>query len=320
MLDPGESALITITATAPEGSCPTVENQAFIGELGSEVVTTQVTGCVPPPPPFAGIQIVKGGPTLAHVGDTVTYTFDVSLASESVPLTNVTVTDPICDAGTLGAPTGDDGDGVLEQGETWHYTCTHVVTETDPDPLPNTATVTGETEDRTVSDQDSHEVDLIHPAIQIVKTARPDSGSPGEVITYTYRVKNVGDVTLTDVSVDDDKLGHICDIPSLDPGESETCSASFRIPTGSNPSSIRNVGTAVGEDPLGGTVEDQDDETIDVVLGTTVTPTPTKTPPGGTAFTGAAAIPLAGLALLFLTLGSGLLWIGGRRGRRVARR
>jgi uncharacterized repeat protein (TIGR01451 family) len=291
-----------------------------VGELGSNTVTTEVTGCQPPPPP-AGIQIVKGGPALAHVGDTITYTFDVRLAANSTSLTNVTVTDPICDTGTLSAPTGDDGDGVLEQGETWSYTCTHVVTETDPDPLPNTATATGRSGNTTVSDQDSHVVDLIHPAIQIVKTANPRSGAPGETITYTYEVTNTGDVTLTDISVDDDKLGHICDIASLDPGDSETCTASFRIPTGTNPPFIRNVGTAVGTDPLGETVRDDDPATIDVVLGQTVTPTPTKTPPGGTSFTGAAAaIPLVGLALLFLTLGSGLLWIGGRRGRHVARR
>jgi hypothetical protein len=69
---------------------------------------------------------------------------------------------------------------------------------------------------------------------------------------------------------------------------------------------------AVGTDPAGDLVEDQDDFTITVVAGTTVT----KTPPGGVAFTGpATAIPIAALALLLLTAGSALLWLGRRRGR-----
>jgi hypothetical protein len=147
-----------------------------------------------------------------------------------------------------------------------------------------------------------------------VKEANPDSGSPGEVITYVYRITNTGDVTLFDISVDDDIVGHICDIPELDPGESVKCTADYTIPEDAN-IEITNVVIAVGEDENGTEVSDEDEETILVILGTTVTPTPTVTPPGGVAFTGTGAfLPLAGLALLMLTLGTGLLWWGRRRG------
>ena len=234
----GGSATITISGTAPTTTCPTITNRAFIGELGSETVTTTVTGCTPPPPPppppppTPGIQIVKDGPATAHVGDTITYTFDVSLISGSPSLTNVTVTDPICDAGTLTGPTGDDGDSMLEQGETWAYSCTHVVTASDPDPLPNTATAEGHSGATTVTDDDSHEVDIVHPAIRIQKQARPQSGSPGEQITYHYTVTNIGDVALFDISVDDDVIGHICTIASLAPGETKECTADLHDPGG----------------------------------------------------------------------------------------
>ncbi|MEX2203325.1 MAG: hypothetical protein WD965_04475, partial [Actinomycetota bacterium] len=54
-----------------------------------------------------------------------------------------------------------------------------------------------------------------------------------------------------------------------------------------------------------------------VVLGRTVTPTtppPTRTPPGGIAFTGpGSAAPLMALAFALLTLGMGLLWAGNRK-------
>jgi len=79
----------------------------------------------------------------------------------------------------------------------------------------------------------------------------------------------------------------------------------------------RFVGSvAEGTDPLGETVSDDDTEVIDVILGQTITPT--KTPPGGTAFTGTSvAIPLGAVALIFLTAGTALLWVGRRWGRRA---
>ncbi|HEX9124334.1 MAG TPA: hypothetical protein VF984_13425, partial [Actinomycetota bacterium] len=279
------------------------------GEHKTCTITNDDIATPPPPPPTpAGIQIVKGGPALAHVGDTITYTFDVSLTT-STPLTNITVTDPICNAApVLGSKSGGDQDDVLEPSETWHYTCAHVVTQSDPDPLPNTATATGTGPNGTVSDTDTHLVDIIHPAIRIVKTADPTSGEPGDTITYTYVVTNTGDVTLYNISVDDDVIGHICDIASLDPGQSQTCTADYVIPDQTG--SIDNVGTAEGSDETGTKVKDDDKASVDVVLGAVVT----KTPPSGIAFTGAeGVVPLAGLALVLLLAGSGLLFWSRRR-------
>ncbi len=322
-LQPGDSVDITITATAPSNNtCPTLQNTAYVWVVGAEAgeptntVTTAVTGCTtpPPPPPPIGIQIVKGGPALAHVGDTITYTFDVSLTT-STPLSDVSVSDPICSAApTLDSKDGGDQDAVLEPGETWHYSCTHVVSSSDPDPLPNTATVTGKSaHGRTATDQDSHLVDIIHPAIKIVKTADPTSGGPGDTITYTYVVTNTGDVTLYDVTVDDDVIGHICDIGTLDPGQSKTCTARYVIPDQTGP--IDNIGTAVGADETGTKVSDEDKASVGIVLGTVVTPPPTKTPPQGTAFTGAPGntVPLAALALILLLIGSGALFLSRRK-------
>ena len=315
----GSTATITINATAPTGVCATITNQASVTfgiegpTITSDIVTTTVTGCVPPPPPPPpspiGINIDKSGLALAHVGDTVTYTFAVTLTT-STPLSNITVVDPICSAApTLVSMNGGDQDTTLEPGETWNFSCTHVVTASDPDPLPNTASVTGTAPDgRNTSDTDSHSVDIIHPAIRIVKTADPTSASPGDTVTYTYRVTNTGDVTLFDVNVTDNKLGDICTIAQLDVGETETCTATFRVPDRAAP--VDNVGVAEGDDVTGFSVRDQDDASVDVVLGTTVTPPPTTTPPGGVAFTGAGGvIPLAGLALLLLLAGSGILFV-----------
>ena len=220
-----------------------------------------------PPVPHPGINIVKDGPALAHVGDTVHYTFAVTNVGD-VPLTGIVVSDPRCDAApTLDSITGGNQDTTLDLTETWHYSCDHVVTSADPDPLPNTATVTAA---QGVSDQSSHSVDIIHPAITIVKTANPTSAAVGTTITYTYTVTNSGDVTLTNVSVDDDKLGHIGDIATLAAGQTVTLTKTAVLPAGG----VTNVGTAAGTDPLGKVVNAHDDATVGAVAPAVVAQTP----------------------------------------------
>ena len=225
------------------------------------------------------------------------------------PLTDIVVTDPNCNEGAPVYQSGDDGDGWLEPGEVWHYACTHVVTAEDPYPvLPNTATVQGTADDgRTATDEDSHEVLLITPAIKIVKTVDPESGEPGDIVTYTYEVTNTGDTTLFDVSVDDDILGHIGDIPELAPDETVTLTKDWELTA--SPPSVTNVGTATGTDVLGETVTDDDDATVTIVEATHNPPTP----PGPTAFTGTDAIRFGFLTLILLTIGLTALSIGRRR-------
>jgi hypothetical protein len=261
-----------------------------------------------------GIRIDKGGPARAHVGDTITYRLAVTLTT-SQPLLDVTVSDPGCDRGpVLVSKLGGDQDGRLEPDETWHYRCSRTVTASDPDPLPNTATVTGTSSDgREASDRDSHVVDIIHPAIRIVKTADRKWVTPGQTISYTYVTTNTGDATLFGVDVTDDKLGHICAVPHpLGQGDSYTCTATFDVPLRTGP--IDNVGTAVGHDVLGRTVRDRDKVSVAVILGTTVTPPPTMTPPAGLAFTGPSKlIPRVCLALVLILWGAGILFLTRRR-------
>jgi uncharacterized repeat protein (TIGR01451 family) len=205
------------------------------------------------------------------------------------------------------------------------------VTEDDPDPLVNTVLVSGNGADGT----DSQETDIIHPAIHLDKSADVDSATPGETIHYRYDVTNTGDVELSNVTVDDDVLGKICTFSSpLAPGETRTCRARYVVPTNA-PTEITNVAVASGayaapaSPSVSGrarglaasaaagaqnVVSDSDKVTITVVAGVTVTPT--KTPPGGLAFTGSEAVmPLIALALLLLTAGTWLMWVARRRGR-----
>ncbi|UCH88340.1 MAG: DUF11 domain-containing protein, partial [Thermoplasmata archaeon] len=115
------------------------------------------------------INIVKTGPTQAHEGDTITYTYTVTNTGDC-PLKDVIVTDN--KAGTAIYQSGDtDNDNWLDLNETWIFTATYLVPVKSPDPLVNVGTVTGKDNlDRQVSDNDTWSVDILHPAINIVKT------------------------------------------------------------------------------------------------------------------------------------------------------
>ncbi|MGZ4127955.1 MAG: DUF7507 domain-containing protein, partial [Actinomycetota bacterium] len=177
------------------------------------------------------------------------------------------------------------------------YTCDHVVTTTDSDPLPNTATVDATDKlGRPTSDEDSWVVDIIHPAITIVKTVNPTSGNPGDTVTYTYVVKNTGDVTLTNVTVTDDKLGTIATGLTLDPGESVTLHKTVKLPNAAG--LLVNVGTATGTDTLGKKVSAQDNASVTIVLAVIILP---KTGTDGTRTTGLVGILFIAMGVFLAT-------------------
>ena len=108
---------------------------------------------------------------------------------------------------------------------------------------------------------------------------------------------------------------------TLDPDESVTCTFTLNNYSPAQGTAIVNVAEVCVE-IVGGTQTDCDTNPsrvhTAVVLGQTVTPTPTtgptRTPPGGIAFTGPeSAVPLTALAFALLTLGMGLLWAGNRK-------
>ena len=299
----GASFTVHIGSDTDAAGCGEVNNTATVtisNGAGDESSATVTVRCP------LGVDIQKGGPDLAHVGDTIRYTFDVQL-STSETLFNVIVLDRNCNQGAPTYVSGDDGDAALEAGEVWHYTCTHVVTDSDKDPLPNTATVQGTAGDgRTTTDQDTHTVDLIHPAIRVLKSVTPISGEPGDTVTYLYKVKNVGDTTLYDISVDDDVIGHIGDIAELDAGDSVTLTKDWVLP--SDVASVTNVGTATGTDVTGTSVSDDDDASVTIVEAIH-----NPKPPRPTAFTGSNALRLGLIAGLLLAVGLLALAIGRRR-------
>jgi uncharacterized repeat protein (TIGR01451 family) len=237
--------------------------------------------------------------TVVLPGDLVQYTYLVTNPGD-VPLASVNVTDDRCAPVTF---VGGDiiANGLLDPGEIWVYTCTtSVLTDTT-----NTATAIGQPSDSQgiplpgidpVSDQDTQFVDVVSPAINIVKTANPTMIYAGEAVVYTYEVTNPGDVPLANPAVTDDFCSPVLPIPGgdtnlnglLDPGEVWTY-----ICTDNLGQDRLNTGTATGQpsdaggQPLPGIgpVNDQDTAYVEVInpeIHIVKTPNATQVLPGET--------------------------------------
>jgi uncharacterized repeat protein (TIGR01451 family) len=143
------------------------------------------------------------------VGDIISYRITYR-NDGNVSVHNPLVNDPYATSGP-NYFIGDDGNLILDPGETWIYDASHVVTQADIDTARfiNTATGTGNADSIggtvPVSDHDTSQVFADQkPDLTIVKTGSPDTvTSAGETINYTIVVTNTGNLSLTNVVATD---------------------------------------------------------------------------------------------------------------------
>ena len=202
---------------------------------------------------------------IIYSGDMVTYTFKVTNPG-NVPLTKIVVTDnqPGVTANYQSGDTNDDD--LLDMTEIWIYTAT-----ANPSAdVTNIGNATGDDSlGNPVYDEDTASVNVIDPAINIVKTVDKQIIYSGEQVTYTYTVTNTGDDPLANVQVTDDQpgvtpayqSGDINDDDLLDLTETWIYTAT------ANPSAdVTNIGNATGDDSLGNPVYDEDTAFVEVIL------------------------------------------------------
>ncbi len=276
-MNPGEVVTIYITVevlpTAPtgfhveNGTCsqasPTADlcNLVSVASL-SDNVTTNDSDSEPTDVINPDLTIVKtASPTIVLVGDEVVYTYAVSNFGEDA-VHAVTVADDKCSPVTY--VSGDDGDGLLEPGETWLYTCsdhlfastTNVATASATDPLGNS-----------LGAQDSAYVEVIQTGIGISKSVDRETVYVGDTVHYTYEVVNAGQYPILSVAVSDDQCGPVTYVGGdssgdnhLDPSEvwTYTCTDVLLVDT-------LNTGTAGGTDSLGNVLGDSDTAFVDVI-------------------------------------------------------
>ena len=288
----------TATATAED-----VDNVATVigeDELGGEKGTVEDDDDAEVDVIDPAIQIVKtvnGADSVkVHAGDELTY----KLVITNVGDTDLTLTDldDVANGTAVNLPDqcSDLLDTELAVGESVQCTYTTIATTQD---VTNVASTSGEDElGKEVEDDDDAKVDVINPAIQIVKTANPTEiqGSSGTA-TFSYVVTNTGDTPLLNVLVTDDILGEIGRIARLEVGESQTLTKTAPV----SEAEPVNVGTATGEDELGKKVVDDDDASITFVRGVVVErPAPPAPAPLPRTGAGVALQVAAGLMLIVI--------------------
>lgn len=172
--------------------------------------------------------------------DDISYTVTVT-NDGNVTLTGVQASDSLL--GTLSSPSGDNGNGKLDVGETWTYTANYDVTQatidghgTGGDNVHNTATVTTA---QGAGGSASADVGIdYNPQVSITKMASLPDGhtqieSPSDDISYTVTVANTGNVTLTNPVVSDSLVslgspsGDGTDAGVLNVGETWTYTATY---------------------------------------------------------------------------------------------
>ncbi|MGB0906432.1 MAG: beta strand repeat-containing protein, partial [Maricaulaceae bacterium] len=199
------------------------------------------------------------------VGDVVTYTYEVT-NDGNVALNNVSISDAHNGAGALSAISPSNVP-LLIVGNTATFTATYTVTQADIDasaPITNTATAnatpaagsyTPATADESVG------VVAAAPKISFAKAGAPNANlNSGDVVTYTYEVKNSGNITLNNVSVNDvhNGSGALSTITpasaSIAPGDTAVFTASYTITQADFDAglAIGNIATATGEPANGG--------------------------------------------------------------------
>ena len=272
-LTPGDSgsATATYTTTQADVDAGQVENTATATgkDPSGGTVSDQDDELVDGPASNPTISLVKTADveSFSDKGEIITYTFTVTNTG-NVTLTNVVINDPLTGSVDMAV-----SPSTLAPNQSGSTTATYTTTQADVDngQVDNTATATGyDPDDNPVSDQDSESVDgpASNPSISLVKTADIASFSDkGEIITYTFTVTNTGNVTLTDVVIDDPLTGSVdlaVSPSTLAPGDSGSASATYTTTqVDVDNGKVDNTATATGYDPGDIPVSDQDDESVD---------------------------------------------------------
>ena len=203
--------------------------------------------------PEPALALKKVGPSMAHVGDTVTYAFTVTNTG-NVPLGGVTVDDPLL-GGTVCTL------GTIQPGQAAACEVAHTVPEDAGDSIENTAIATGsEPYLGTVAQaQATHTLAVLRPGLE-VEASGPAQAHEGDPLIYPIALTNTGNTAL-DVTLplpDGTEWAG-----TVQPGQTVNLEATDTVPPGADPHTV--AFTATGTDPLGGVVADTTSVSTDVL-------------------------------------------------------
>lgn len=236
------TATYTVTQADIDAGATLVNTAAVTSDQAGPATDTASTLVARDPDLVISKTQTSGPEPASREGESLGYTITVRNTG-NVTQTGIDLADVLPDgsAAVLTGPAGDDGNGLLDVGETWSWTTDYTVSQSDIDagrPLVNTAQV--KTDQVTTPRKDTAVTDVaVANGMTLTKTAgsivdangngRTDAG---DTITYTFSVENTGTVTLSSVKVTDTKLGltGLAVTPAtLAPGETGTASATYTL-------------------------------------------------------------------------------------------
>ncbi|MCP3855636.1 MAG: DUF11 domain-containing protein, partial [Actinomycetia bacterium] len=251
----------TVSGASPDGS--------IVVDSGTETVNPVQTPSIDLVKSLSNNDDADGSGSISP-GDTLTYTYDVT-NDGTVTLSGVTVTDPLPSLSAITCPVT-----TLAPGVSMGCTATYLVTQSDIDAgeITSTGNATGSAPDGAdVVATDPHAVSLDPiPGLELAKRVAANADedgsgntSRGDTLTYEFAVTNTGNVTLTDLDLDDPLPGLsvvTCPSTSITPGNIVTCSATYVVGQADvDRGTIDNTATASVEGPGGDPTDPTDDIT-----------------------------------------------------------
>lgn len=273
----------TVSGTAPDGPVSQISDDPDTPAADDPTVTTLVGA---PSLDFfkVGTFIDGNNDGDADTGETITYAFEV-VNTGNVTITDINITDPLQGITISGGPitlapgASDDSTFTatytllladVNNGEVFNQ-----ATAAGLDPMSNTVDTLSD-DPSTVTDDDPTVVTLTRtPRISLQKTDtfndENGDGIPqeGETITYSFTVRNTGNVTLTDISVSDPPLIVAGGPITLNPGQVDnaTFTSVYAITQNDiNTGNVDNTATVSGIDDFMGvqtTISDTSDDPDD---------------------------------------------------------
>ena len=261
-LAPGTNTICTGTHTITQadldgGSIINTASVTGTPSGGSPIPSTSSNTVTVPATQTPQITITKATTktSFATVGESIPYTFTVTNTG-NVTLTAVAVTDPKTSGVSCAAST-------LASGVATSCTATHTVTQADLDAgsVVNVASVVATPPSGTpLSARTSNTVTV--PAVQtatltIVKATSSSSySSIGQTLSYTFKVTNTGNVTISNIVVTDAIVtGISCPITTLAPGVFTTCTGTHVVTqTDLNAGSVVNSASVAATKPGGAAI------------------------------------------------------------------
>ncbi|MBB5619245.1 gliding motility-associated-like protein/uncharacterized repeat protein (TIGR01451 family) [Pedobacter cryoconitis] len=245
-----QQVIYTITPTSITGGCP---GNTF-------TVTVNVPVC-------SSLTITKTANVtlVSTAGDQIQYTITVKNTG-TANHTNVQVTDPFLGGVLRGPAYGDNGNGILEANESWVYTGTYRVTQTDIDEngKPNAKsgkiinTVSLTTAEMSTPLTAVATVDIVtNGSIVLVKTGVISSDF--STIVYTFKITNNGRVKLYNLNLMDTKIGGQLNLGTneLAAGASITVTSTYKVSDEEKRDGrVVNTATVKGYTPSGDPVSD----------------------------------------------------------------